>query len=192
MNRIRVYLKQQKNYLKIVFLLLGIGFIISLFFYHKTTTPIFNTELKNITNILSNNHINYFLMHLLLIAILILATFTFIGLIFIPLYLLYEGICLGYNLASFTAIFHLKGFIFSLIYLLLTKIIYLIIIIILFKKIIILAKYLLNKLINKNSLNYNINNLKTIALALISIFINDLLIYLFAHKILYYISHILL
>ena len=191
MKYINSYLKKHQKYLKFIFITLIIGFIMGLFFYHKTDNTLFNTELKNIANILENNHLNYFLFHLIVLSLILVASFSVIGLILIPLYLLYEGICLGYNFLSFFTIFHFKGLLFSLIYLLITKLLYLILIIILFSQTLSLIKYLIN-LLKAKSPSYNLHHhLKIIIISILSIFLNDLFIYLFAHKILSYISHFL-
>ncbi len=192
MKYLKAVIKKQKKYLKLFLFILGIGFIMGLFFYSKTSNSSIYAEIKNISTTLSTTHINYLFLHLLIIAFILLTSLTIIGTLSIPLYIIYEGFSLGYNMASLTTVFHFKGLIYSFIYILLTKGLYLILIAILFKKLISLIKYLINILIYKNTLKYNIYaNLKVIIICLISIFLNDIIIYLFAHKILKYLAFIL-
>lgn len=187
MNMLRTNLKKHQNLLKTIIIILVLGFIISFLLYNKMDNSKIINEIKNIEEYLNSNNINFIIPHLLSISILITCSITVIGLVIFPIYLLFEIVSIFYNLFIFCAAFKLKGFIFSIFYLILTKLIYLILLFIIFQKLYTIIKYLITSYTNKNNSETKfiiIKNLKKIIICLLGLFINDLLIYFFANDIL--------
>lgn len=187
MNMLRTNLKKHQNLLKAIIIILVIGFIISFLLYNKMDNSKVINEIKNIEEYLNSNNINFIILHLLSVSILITCSITVIGLVIFLIYLLFEIVSIFYNLLIFCAAFKLKGFIFSIFYLILTKLIYLILLFIIFQKLYTIIKYLITSYTNKNSSEAKfiiIKNLKKIIICLLGLFINDLLIYFFANDIL--------
>lgn len=184
---LRTNLKKHQNLLKAIIIILVIGFIISFLLYNKMDNSKVINEIKNIEEYLNSNNINFIILHLLSVSILITCSITVIGLVIFLIYLLFEIVSIFYNLLIFCAAFKLKGFIFSIFYLILTKLIYLILLFIIFQKLYTIIKYLITSYTNKNSSEAKfiiIKNLKKIIICLLGLFINDLLIYFFANDIL--------
>ena len=182
MNNITKYQK----YLKKLGIILGVAFIISFFLYHKLDNKVIILELNNIKDLLSNNHFNLILLHFIIISVLIMLILMGLGFISIPLYFLFEIVCMFYNMFLFINIGGFKGLIFSLIYNFILKGIYLILIFILVKKILNIYHLLVKSVINKITIDKNIliNNLKVIVVVLLLILINDILLYFLGTSIL--------
>lgn len=167
--------------------MLILGFFLGLIFFKKLIkTSSLIPELENFSTYFQTNHLNFILSHFLTISILITSSLTLIGLILFPIYFLYLGFILSFNISSLTHIFGLNGFIFSLIYLLITKMLYIAIISFIFRKILnivhLLKKYFFNKEAN---LSYGLKkNFCLLYFSLFLIFLNDLFIYIFGSKIL--------
>ncbi len=183
MNNLRIYLKKYSKILKLISISLILGLIIGFFIYNKIDNTYIFEELTNIKDLLSNNHLNYLLFHFIIISLLITSSLTLIGSISFIIYFLFEGISISYNLLTLSHIYHFKGLIYSFLYIIITKLIFLILLIYIFIRIINIIKLLLiKKEINfKTSIYYHI---KRMMLAILFIFINDFLIYLFGHIIL--------
>ncbi len=178
------------KYLKPILIFSLLGFILSFFIYHNIN----NDSLINEINSLSflDNNLNLLPLHFIFLGILL--SFSFIGLCFIifPLYFLFEIICIFYNFFIFFHIFKFNGLIFSLIYNILLKSIYISLLLIIFKQLFKLTKDILNTLKYNSEKNYNFQKrIKIIAICIILIILNDILIYFFGAKILTKLSFLL-
>ena len=182
MNYLRKYQKYLKKYLVIIL----IAFFISLILYYKLNNSDIITELKNIEELLNNNHFNLILPHFMIIIILSISILIGLGLIFIPIYFIYEYTCIFYNMLIFLKIFSIKGLLFSLIYNFILKGVYLVLIFIFIRKMLKIFSLVIKNIFNKISIDKNVflSNLKIIILILGLIFMNDLIIYFGGTKIL--------
>ncbi len=187
MAKINSIIKKNKKFIKFISFFMLLGFLISFVIYKEIDKIHVLDEIKNLSNYLTENHINYIPIHFIIVSCLICSSILLIGLILIPIYLLYESICLGFNIFTFISLYHFKGFIYGIFYLLLTKGLYLILIILIIKKIFNIIKQLLAFFLHKQDINFKIlflKNLKSIITYIILIFINDIIIYFFANTIL--------
>jgi len=184
MNRLGTSFKLDKNLLKGLLLFIFISFLISFLLFNKIDNSSIISQVSNITEYLNNQNINYILIHFIIISVLLTCSFTIVGIIIFPIYLLYEILTINYSIFIFVKVFHFSGFIYGLIYNILTKSVFIILLFMLFKKIInIYKKFILKE--DDKSLSYSINkNLKAILTIIIGILLNDLLIYLISSKIL--------
>ena len=186
MNYLKITFKSNYKYFKTILFFLSIGSILGFFLHSKLNNTNLYQELTNISYYLSNHHLNFLILHLFILSFLLMTSLIGIGLLFFFIYLLFESICITYNLLSFLKVFALKGLLYGLIYNLLTKGLYLLLLVILFKKIFTFSKYFFIYLLKKEeNSKYNLySNLKSIGLILIIIILNDILIYFYAHKVL--------
>lgn len=179
--------KQQKLW-KYFFFLVGICFFISIIIFYKMDNSHVLEETKNIEDLLKNTHINFLVFHFVILAVLLLSSITIIGFLLFPFYLLFELICIFYNLIIFTRIFYLKGFIFSLFYILITKGVYIILLLIIFKKLINIVKSVILYKSASTKIDLKVTllqNLKPLIFSAFFIFLNDILLYFVGNKILF-------
>jgi len=183
MNKLGTSLRNNKNLLKSLLLFILISFLISLLLFNKVDSTNLINSIKNMEQYLSNQNINYVITHFITISILLTGSLTIIGVVLIPLYFLYEFVCINYSIFILLKAFQFSGFIYGLIYNILTKGIYLILLLLLSKKIINIIKTF--KISEEKAKIYSINkNIKCILLIIISVIVNDIIIYFFASKIL--------
>ncbi len=184
MNNLRTSPIFKKKYVKIFSFIYLISLIISFILYSKLNNPTILDNIKNITQYLNTNHINFIFNHLIIISIFLISSIFLIGIIIFPLYFLFELITINFNLIVLFNIYKLKGLIFGFIYTFLTKFIYLIFILLIYKKLIKILKQFISKNSSDSLTIFLKKNIISIFIYLIIIFLNDLLIYLFLTKIL--------
>lgn len=184
MNLIKISLKNNKKYIKLLLALLCLGFFIGFILIKKVNLESLLENITSLDNYINTNRINFLTDHILTILILCFSSLTVLGLILFPLNFIYEGICIFFNIYTLSRVFKLSGFVYGLIYNIIIKGIYLIMLVLIFKKIVIFIKNFFRKrekeeqkiLINKSLMQLGIYT--TI------IFLNDLILYLFGNKIL--------
>jgi len=184
MNYIKNSFKNNKKYLKQILFLLVIGFIIGFILTKKLELNEVLEQIKNIAEYLNNNKINLIGSHITIISTIFLASLTIIGLILFPLNIIYEGICISFNIFTFTKVFKFNGFIYSLIYNILIKGVYIILLMIIFKKLLAVLKIIFSKNEKIEKKTTIIKKLKQIIIYFGLILLNDIIIYLFGSKIL--------
>ena len=187
MNYLRTSIKNNKKYFKFLIFLFLLGFLIGFMLYKKLDNDLFLKEIKNISTYLSQNNLNYILIHLVFLSLLIVSSVSIIGFVLFPFYIVFESVSITYNILSFTSVFKLNGFIYGLLYNLLSKGVFILFLLLIFKKIIDNMKSLIYFFKNRNSQDFynNIfNNIKKVGLYLLIIIVNDVLIYLFLNLIL--------
>ncbi len=192
MKNIRTSIKNNQKLLKWLLFFILFGILIGFILYEKTgdTTT---RELSNITAYLKDNHINYIVLHLFILSLIIMGSLTIIGIVIIPIYLVFEISCITYSILAFVSIYNFSGFIYGFLYNIITKLVFIILLLCLFKKLITIIKILINLYLNKEiTEEYNIKNyLKKISIFILTIFLNDIFIYLWASKILLKLAFIL-
>lgn len=187
MDYIRKIIKRNKRLLKILGFIGVLGFIIGFFIYGKFENTELSLYVQNISLYLKEHQINFILTHLILICILTSGLILGISLIFIPLLLIWENINLGFMLKAFFEVFKFKGIGFGLLYFLLTKFLYLLLVLFLVKKILNASRAIINMFYKKDGVDTKyilLKNVKAIMLITFMIFINDLLVYFLANKLL--------
>lgn len=70
---------------------------------------------------LKNIKINYIFSHILVLSLFLVISFFILGMPIYLFYIFYNGFSLGFIIASLGSIFGLKGYLFSLIYIIITK-----------------------------------------------------------------------
>lgn len=192
MKNIRTSIKNNQKLLKWLLFFILFGILIGFILYEKTGDTA-TRELSNITAYLKDNHINYIVLHLFILSLIIMGSLTIIGIVIIPIYLVFEISCITYSILAFVSIYNFSGFIYGFLYNIITKLVFIILLLCLFKKLITIIKILINLYLNKEiTEEYNIKNyLKKISIFILTIFLNDIFIYLWASKILLKLAFIL-
>ena len=167
--------KKQK-YLKAFLFLSIFSFILSFFLFMKLNNTVMLNEIGKLPEFISKTHLNFFFMHFFLLFVIFLLSLTGLSIIVLPIYLVFEEICIFYNIFSFTYLYSFTGFLFSLIYIILTKAVYLYFIFLIFKKLINITKHFLSNINNKTSYPYKAQ-FKKIGFLIILIFLNDMFLY---------------
>ena len=170
-----------------VLLVIGIisGILFLVFLNEASQEIIFlniNDYLQNLNNFTFNN----LFMDITILSSLIILSIFIIGIPITIFFLFFNSFSLGFVIASLSTIFGFKGFIYSLIYLIINKFVYLFFMyflcLALFKIVLITLKCFIHKeKINRDEI---IHLLKKIGLCLIIILIYDLILYFFGSKLL--------
>lgn len=118
---------KNNNLVKFVVALFFIGVIIGAIFYFAYR-PDLSGNIETFKDLISSTHQNTFLSSLVLISAIFVLSITVIGLPVAIFYIFYEGLSIGYTLASFVFLYHIKGAIFYLFFFFVSKLVYLLLI----------------------------------------------------------------
>lgn len=163
-----------------IVLILGISCgIFYLFFISSNEKTTIINSITSFFQTLDHIKINYLSNHFLLIPAFIMTAFIGIGTILILFYLFYIGFLIGFIISNFIIVAGFKGFIFGLIYVLVTRLIFLFFLGILTIALIKISYYLFKSIFNKriNYKNIIAGQVKRAILAFIIILINDTFLY---------------
>lgn len=187
MKLLRTSLKNNKKYLEFLLFFFLFGFLLGFLIYMKIDHANVLEEIKSISQYLSANHINYIGFHFILISVFITCSLTILGIFIFPIYFIFEGACIFYHIITFTSVYHLSGFIYSILSNFLMKGLFLIFLVLLFKTVLNIVKIIVVSMQNdKNNMKVVlIKNIKRAILAIFAIFLNDIFLYFFGSKILY-------
>ncbi len=144
-------------------------------------------KMSDFANIIKTTNQNMILNHLLIIIILMFLAYSIIGMPLILFYLFYESTSIGFFLASIYSIYKIKGLLFGIIFIIISKLPFILFLIYISYIALKITKKLLRVLIFKenDSLYQLLKNLfLKLAIAIITILIYDLFLYFFANKIL--------
>ena len=170
-----------------VLLVIGIiSGILFLVFLNEASQEIIFLNINDYLQKLNNFTFNNLFMDITFLSSLIILSIFIIGIPITIFFLFFNGFSLGFVIASLSTIFGFKGFIYSLIYLIINKFVYLFFMyflcLALFKIVLITLKCFIHKeKINRDEI---IHLLKKIGLCLIIILIYDLILYFFGSKLL--------
>lgn len=170
--------------------LIIIAFIFGILYYNfqsAANIDLIIENLKNLQEVIQNDHQNMLLMHLLIIIILIFLAYSIIGIPLILFYLFFECTSIGFLIASLYGAYKISGIIFGLIYILLCKMPFILCIIYIAYIALKISKKLLKVLIYKEneSLYLLLKNLfLKLGITSLAIIIYDLFLYFAANKIL--------
>lgn len=162
------------------------GFILYLNLSKETKEIIINT-LTNINNNLKNTRQNNIIFHLSIISIFVLISLTLFLYPLTIFYIFYETLSFGFILAYYTSNFNVCGIIYSIIYFLINKALFLSILIYIVVTSYKLIKKILKSIINKDNISVRDlyqNYFKKILLCIIIILIYDIIVYFLGNKIL--------
>ena len=155
-----------------------IGFIF-LIYLEESSKELISLNINEWLQSLSTSHINSILEHIIILSTLAILSVFVIGLPLIIFFVFYNGFSIGFLLMSLIEIFGVKGLIYGLIYLTITKGIYLffltIFLLALIKIIILIIKRLIwHQKMNKNLL---VTYCKRILICIGVIILSDIILY---------------
>ena len=155
-----------------------IGFIF-LIYLEESSKELISLNINEWLQSLSTSHINSILEHIIILSTLAILSIFVIGLPLIIFFVFYNGFSIGFLLMSLIEIVGVKGLIYGLIYLIITKGIYLffltIFILALIKIIILIIKRLIwHQKMNKNLL---VTYCKRILICIGVIILSDIILY---------------
>lgn len=178
------YIRKHKYLLLFLLFLLLFSIIFGIFLYNNQDEGIKNSLISGLVNFkdsLLNNHISNLFEHLIVISIIIILSFIFIGYLGGLFYYFYIGTSIGYTLVFLFKNNGFNGLIFGILYNIYSKAIFIILITMLFLKIMDLIKCLIAYIVYRKQFNYIILNikhhLKNLIVLFLLIIINDLIIY---------------
>lgn len=112
-------------FLGIIFIIGLVSGLIYIYLIPAENQEIIKTSITNFFQNLESLHINNIGAHVLVIPLLIISAILIIGVPLAIFYLFYNGFLVGFTISNFTICLGFKGFIYSLIYVLITKLVYL-------------------------------------------------------------------
>ncbi len=184
MNKIWTSINKNKKLYTLVICFLTMGLIIGIYYFTRNKTII---DKSIYLNYLQNNNLNNILFHVSILSICITFNFIIIGTLFFALLFIYEGISIGYSIATFFSAFNFNGFLYALITNILLKGIYLFLLVVLFNKLFKLCKALILCYCKKHSIDGDLflSKIKNILYIFLFIILNDIVLYFLGNKILY-------
>lgn len=144
--------------------------------------------------ILSSNIIEFFklnkssifilISHLLILSTLLVLSILLIGMPLVIFFILYNGFTLGFIISSITSIFGLKGLLYSIIYILINKMLFIILLIIYSTNLFKIAKTIIDYIIlKKKSQDIFSIYIKRCIIFISIILLNDVILYIWGLKI---------
>lgn len=128
-----------------IILLFGIGVGI---YFGVTCQNVLTNTLTNY--VLDNQSTHFSITHFTVLSILLISSFLLIGIPLAISYLFYEGMSIGFCITLFSISFHLRGFLYIVLFLIITKIVYIVIFSYFFIKILNIGRNIISWIIYKN------------------------------------------
>jgi len=177
--------------IKFLVSLLILGAIVGIYIYYNESNIVresITSELSNLYEILNNTRQNNFIFHLILFSVIMFLSLIILGIPFILFYFFYEGVSLGFLLASFFDYQGIEGLFFGLIFIIINKLMFYLALIYLLLSSFHYAKKMIKALRNKEYKIYEhiTNHLLKNILVIIAILILNIFIYFFGNRILAY------
>jgi stage II sporulation protein M len=175
----------KKLYLFIVAIFI-VGLITGLLFVKfldESSLEVISLNINEFLQNMSINNISNIGTHILILSVIIVLSVFLIGIIPAIFFIFYNGFSAGFIIISLSNIFGFKGFIYSIIYLIITKLIFLIILSIITVSLIKLVKVIIDHFLNHTDIKNNLLILfKKIFILFSLIIINDTILYFFGVK----------
>jgi hypothetical protein len=179
-------IKLNSSFWKFIIIFFLIGLLTGIYLYYNLDNNYklaINNQIINLPKLINSTKQNFILNHLIIISILIILSFTIIGIPFIIFYFFYESVSLGFLIGSILKWKATKGLIFMIPFIIINKLIYYLLLIYIIKISINYSKKIINNYHNDKS-NIIVRHLIKMAIVLIIILIVDIFIYFFGNKLL--------
>lgn len=175
-----------KQFLVFVSAILIMGILSGILYYYSLDQSIKDNVIITM-NSFNVSGINNILRHVVILSIITVSSMLIIGFPLSLFYLYYEGIGIGFTLTVFTILSGMKGLLYSIIYIIFTKALFIFLLFISIKKILNISKLIVNYMVNKNSEKIKSNliyNFKNLIYVILLIILNDIIIYFFSDNVL--------
>lgn len=176
---------------KKIYLFLGIIFaiglvlgIIFLIYLDESSKDILFLNINEWFQGIEKSNINNIISHIIILSSLFLLSIFIIGIPLVLFFVFYNGFSLGFTLMTLISIFGIKGLLYGLIYIIITKGIYLFFLTIMIVSLLKMSINILKRLFSKETLSKDNLSLliKRILFCIGIIFINDIILYFFGTK----------
>lgn len=191
LKRLKYYLKQRKHLVLFISILALAGAIVGLYL-GVSNIEFLKEDVLYYTSHINNQSYNYILFHFFAVVISIVTSFFAIGIPLLCTLLFYEGMTIGFLIGIFSVTYGISGTLFSLIFIIITKLIYLILLILLFSKCLKIARKMIGKYIYKIDPSILVSRLLKGCITLtVILLVYDVVLLFFANQILSFFSFLL-
>ena len=181
---IKRYLQARKYLLLFLGIILLIGFGIGMFLGITNIEALRYSVMSYASN-MGGASFNYLYFHFFIVVISVLLSFCLIGVPLLCAIIFYEGMSIGFLIGIFGLTYGLKGLLFSVLLLLVTKFVYLFLLIFLFSKCLQIARRMIGRFLYKSKNNELMVHLaKGVLVIVLGIIFYDTLLLLCGSKIL--------
>ena len=194
MKFLRTSIKFNKRKLKFLLFILFLGILMGFFLNLKVDSSEFIKQIQDINVSLQNNHVNFIMIHILVLLFLVSTSFSMVGIVLFFFYFIFEVACISYSSFIFMHVFGFTGLIFGILYNVVTKLFFLICLFAIFNKVYFLVK---NKFFNKEDSHEQVMQISfkkkylEIAICCIGIILYDIFLYFGGSGILLKLTNIL-
>lgn len=166
-------------FLSIIFvigLILGVIFLIYL---DEASKDILFLNINEWLQGISNSNINNIVLHIIMLSSMFLLSIFLIGIPFVLFFAFYNGFSVGFTVTSLTSIFSIKGLLYGIIYVIITKGIYLFFLSIIIVSLLRVSLIILKSIFNKENIDKEklALLLKKNLICIAIILINDIILY---------------
>lgn len=165
-------------FISVIFAIGIVGGTLFLIYLDESSKELLLLNINEWLQGLDSSNINNIFSHLLIISSLCVLSLFIVGIPLVLFFIFYSGFSIGFMLSSLVNIFGIKGLIYGIVYIVITKGIFLFFFLILALSLIKLSIILLKRLIKPSSDKENLGILfKRIILCIAIILLSDILIY---------------
>ncbi len=166
-------------FLSIIFvigLILGVIFLIYL---DEASKDILFLNINEWLQGISDFNINNIVLHIIILSSMFLLSIFLMGIPFVLFFAFYNGFSVGFTVTSLTSIFGIKGLLYGIIYVLITKGIYLFFLSIIIVSLLRVSIIILKNIFKKENIDKEklVLLLKKILICIATILINDIILY---------------
>jgi len=184
MDKIKKYIFKKRYILLFVLVLFVFGLVVGLFLSIHNIDYLREDVVYYAKNI-ANQSYNYMFIHFFLLVVSLVLSFFAVGIPLICTILFYEGLTTGFLIGLFSSMYQFGGFIFSWIFIFVTKLGYVVLLLFFFFKCLEIARKMIGKYIYKTDPSIIlVHLLKASACFILFIFLHDFLVYSLASKVL--------
>ena len=191
LKRLKYYLKEKKYLVLFISILTLFGVIVGLYL-GITNIEFLKENVFYYASHINSQSYNYILFHFFAVVISIVTSFFAIGIPLLCTLLFYEGMTIGFLIGIFSITYGIPGTLFAILFLIITKLVYLIILLFLFSKCLKIARKMIGKHIYKTDPSIIVSHLLKGCICLtVILLIYDGLLYLFGSQIINFLSFLL-
>ena len=166
-------------FLSIIFIIGLILGVIFLIYLDEASKDILFLNINEWLQRISNSNINNIVLHIIMLSAMFLLSIFLIGIPFVLFFAFYNGFSVGFTVTSLTSIFGIKGLLYGIIYVIITKGIYLFFLSIIIVSLLRVSLIILKSIFNKENIDKEklALLLKKNLICIAIILINDIILY---------------
>lgn len=166
-------------FLSIIFIIGLILGVIFLIYLDEASKDILFLNINEWLQGISNSNINNIVLHIIMLSSMFLLSIFLIGIPFVLFFVFYNGFSVGFTVTSLISIFGIKGLLYGIIYVIITKGIYLFFLSIIIVSLLRVSLIILKSIFNKENIDKEklALLLKKNLICIAIILINDIILY---------------